>query len=372
MDRDQFKIMTQASIDDIEYLSRIKSELGEVEFNDLAFQTLSKFIDNQEMISKILSIGSHNWELSIILEMENEPWFIETLLYLTRSLRSTMIENKEKGISIVERMYPEIHESLACYHDSFFLQHEVRTSNPRHRVRAYFRMLGDAIESTHKPHVLFLYKMLASNPSNQLFGRPEDVSFGKAVSSLVEISDLENAYKTKLFGVSLSQWRNIAHHSNYKYQKAFDRIVCKYGASNTQEIDITIDQLLELLFVFNKLQALQKIAVDFCLIEFMKDIQFDKYGNIELTVETIISQIGNSIGLHGFKVLSVTNDDEWCTFKIEDSADKGLYAFKQMTNQTGHFMAMLKQAGHNPIFELFSSKGQKLTEARIMSGGKNG
>ena len=120
MDKDQFKIMTQSSIEDIEYLSQVKRELGEAEFKNLAFQTLNRFIYNEEMVSKVLATGSHNWELSIVLEMEKEPWFIDSLLYLTRSLREAMVENKEKGISIIERMYPEIHESLACYHDSFF------------------------------------------------------------------------------------------------------------------------------------------------------------------------------------------------------------------------------------------------------------
>ena len=254
----------------------------------------------------------------------------------------------------------------------FFLQHEVRTSNPRHRVRAYFRMLGDTIESTHKPHVLFLYKMLSSNPNNQLFGQPENVSFGKAVSSLVEIVDLEEAYKTKLLGVSLSHWRNIAHHSSYQYQKRSGQISCTYGSNNSRKIDLNIAQLIELMLTLNKLQALEKIAVDFCLIEFMKDIQFDKYGEIEVTVETIISQIGNSIGLHGFKVLTVTNEGERCTFKIEDSADKGLHAFKQMIEQSAHFMAMLNQAGYNTIFELFNSNGKKLTEACIIPELKNG
>ncbi|RTE65268.1 hypothetical protein EH243_12570 [Amphritea opalescens] len=372
MDHDQFKIMAQASINDVEYLAKLKSDLEEAEFNSLAFKTLNRFIDNKEIVSKMMDIGSHNWELSLILEMEKEPWFSESLLYLTRSLRSTMIKNKEKGISIIEQMYPSIHESLACYHDSFFLQQGVNSQNPRHTVRAYFRMLGDTVESTHKPLALLIYRMISCDPSNQLYGRPEVVSFGKAVSSLLEINQLEVVYKTQLYGVSLSQWRNIAQHSGYQYNKVSKTITCIYGLNNSQTVHLTVEQLLELLFALNKLQALQKIAVSFCMIEFMEEIQFDKYGRIELTIETIISQIGNGIGLEGFKVLSVNNDRGSCVFKIEDTANKGLVPFKQMVNRLSHFMGMLKETGHDPVFELFTLNGKKLTEARVMTKQRHG
>ncbi len=367
MDHDQFKTMAQESTKDVEYLAKLKSDLGEEEFKSVAFQTLNRFIDNEEMVSKVMSIGTHNWELSLILEMEKEPWFSESLLYLTRSLRSTMIENKEKGVSIIEQMYSRIQESLACWHDAFFLQQDVNSRNPRHTVRAYFRMLGDMVESTHKPHTLLIYRMLSCDPLNPLYGRSEAVSFGKAVSSLLEINELVSMYKSKLFDVSLSQWRNIAQHSNYQFNKRSEIITCTYGLNNTRTVNLTVEQLLELLLVLNKLQGLQKIVVSFCMIEFMKDIQFDKYGEIEVTIETIISQLGNGIGLEGFKVLSVTNDAGLCVFKIEDTANKGLVSFKQMVNSMAHFMAMLKETGHEPVFELFNLHGKKLTEARVMT-----
>jgi len=96
--------MVQESTKDVEYLAKLKSDLGEVEFKSIAFQTLNRFIDNEEVVSKVMGIGTHNWELSLILEMEKEPWFSESLLYLTQSLRSTMIENNEKGVSIIGRV----------------------------------------------------------------------------------------------------------------------------------------------------------------------------------------------------------------------------------------------------------------------------
>ncbi len=364
--------MAQASIDDVEYLAQLKNDLGESKFNDLVFQTLNRFINNKEIVSKVIELGTHNWEVSLILEMEKESWFSESLLYLTGSLRSSIVNNKEISVSVLEKMYPVIHESLACYHDSFFLQQEINSKNPRHTVRAYFRMLGDTVESSHKPHTLLIYRMMTCDPTNQLFGRPESVSFGKAVSSLLEISELENMYKTILFGVSLSQWRNIAQHSNYQYDKNSEKITCTFGSNNPQTVDISIEQLLELLLSLNKLQALQKIAVSFCMIEFMKDVQFDKYGKIELTIETIISQIGNGIGLEGFKLLSVANNAGTCVFKIEDTSNKGLALFKKMMSRLAHFIAMLKEAGYDPVFELFTSKGVKLTEARVMPRQNNG
>lgn len=74
--------------------------------------------------------------------------------------------------------------------------------------------------------------------------------------------------------------------------------------------------------------------------------------------------------MEGFKVLSVTSDGKLCVFKIEDTLGKGPPSFSAMVNRSVPFLAMLKEAGHDSVFELFTLQGKKLTEARIISRGE--
>lgn len=372
MDSDQFELMMKESIGDVEFIARLRRENGDEEYNRIVFSTFKKYINDDDVIAKIARIGTHTWELSVILELEKEEWFSETLEFLTRELRSTFNANKEKTVQIAELLYPSIHESLACWHDSFFLSKNIDARNPRHAVRAYFRMLGDMIESTHKPHIEFVYKILRINPCSQMYKKPKDVSLGQAVSSLIEIKELERIYKTNLLGVSISQWRNIAHHSNYRIEKDKNSITCTYGGNVRYEVRITVDGLLDLLKTFNKLQALQKIAVGFFLVEFMNEIQFDKHGDIDVTIETIISEIGNGLGLEGFKVVSVSKNSAEYVFKIDDSGDLGLNVFKRTISRLSPFIAFLEEKGHRTVFDFYDAKGTKLTEARIARNKSSG
>lgn len=201
MDRDQFELMAQESTKDVEFLAKLKSELTGDEFAARVFETFRRFIDNEEVITRVIKLGTHTWEVSVILEMEKECWFSDALLYLTQTFRSTMHANKEQCISLIESLYPDIHESLACWHDSFFLQKNIDLRNPRHAVRAYFRMLGDMVESSHKPHINFIYQVLRLDPSGPLHGKPRNVSLGKSISMLSEMEILERIYKSNLLNV---------------------------------------------------------------------------------------------------------------------------------------------------------------------------
>jgi hypothetical protein len=372
MDLDQFELAVQESTKEVEFLAGLKRSLGEKEFESLIRSTFRRYINNEEVISKLIDIGSHTWELSVILEMEKEEWFPDALTYLTHAFRTTMHLNRKQCIFVAERLYPDIDESLACWHDAFFLQQNIDTRNPRHAVRAYFRMLGDMIESALKPHIEFIYQILRLNSESAIYDKPENASLGSTISNLLEVEQLEKIYKSNLFGVSLGQWRNIAQHSNYRVNKRQENIICTYGSGAQHEIRLSVDELLDLLLRLNKTQALQKVAVSFFLVEFMNEIQFDRYCDINVTIESIISQIGNGLGLDGFKVSSVKDRLGERVFRIEDSSNKGLDEFKKTISRIVHFMAMLEDAGHVPVLELYSLQGKKLTEARVQRKNANG
>lgn len=365
MESSQIQAMFEASVDDVSFLMTLKDKMTDAEFYNLAFKTLHKFIDDETVVHKLLELATYTWEISVILEMEGESWFSETLMYLSKSFRELMLKDKEKAVSIIDNIYPQIHESLACWHDAFFLQNHDGSDNPRHISRACFRMLGDMVESVHAPHIEFIYKMLVNLKSTEIHGRPENVSFGKKISNLMEIGVFEKIYKENLLGVSLNQWRNIANHSSYGYNLKAKVITCNYGNNNSHTIDITVNELILLMNKLNQLQALHKIAVGFFIAEFIYEVDFEGMTDIELSLETIIGQIGNNLGLHGYKILNTQNILGNLIFKLEDSNSKGTSGLQEAIPMLQNYLTILYEKGMSPVLELFDLKGNKLMEVYL-------
>jgi hypothetical protein len=342
-DQRQLKLISQTSMEDVEYIAKIKKNVSEDEFYDLVSNILSQFIANEEVVSELIVSGIFTWEISMILEMSSEPWFFNGITFLTNTFRHLMLIQKDKCISIVKDCYPSIHESLACWHDSFFLHESFNSTNPRHVSRSYFKMLGDSIESVHISFIRFIYEFLINSVEGSAFQRQKEPTLGNMISKLIEIDILETIYKTNLHGVSLSQWRNIAQHSSYKYDKKTDKIFCRYGNRNQKALEISMHELFDLLSIFNRLQALQKIAVEFFIVEFSDEFSFLKAEEFEVTMESILGQMANSWALNDYKILSVEIIPQGYRFDIEDSASRGRDRLHEVMPQIFGCVSLLKK-----------------------------
>jgi hypothetical protein len=368
MESNQLTMMSQASTKEIAYLTELRKTLTKKEFKKLTVKTLNRFILNSEVVSKVDDLGSLAFEVSVILMMENKSWYSESILFLTSSFRQLMLQDRVKCVSIIEEYYADIHDSLACWHDAFVLQDHLNSKNPRILTRACFKMLGDSIESVHSSFVTFIYQVCINDTKSPLHMRPQHVNFGKAVDELIVYDKLEYLYKTLLHGISLSQWRNIAQHSSYKYNDKIKKIECTYGSKHPKSIKISIDELLEILETLNLVHSIHKTSVDFFLIEFMHEYSFKNMGEIELSIETILGQMGNTIGLNDFNILSAQNILGTWNFKLEHTTGKGVTELKEMMPSISMYLSMLRDRGIWTSFELFDVQGTKLTECHL---GKN-
>jgi hypothetical protein len=369
MESKQLQNMFDASGNEIAYLKKLKNNLSKKKYDCLIMDVLSLYIFDKRVVKEVHELGTLSFEISIVMQMKDKVWFSNTIKFLIKQFRSLMLADQDKCISIIHECYPKIHESLACWHDAFFLQDHTSQTDPRLVSRACFKMLGDTIESVHASFVNFIYKISINNKSSPLFNRPENVSFGKAIDELINHKELAVIYKQNLYGVSFSQWRNIAQHSSYKYNRDKNKVVCSYGSNNKKSIEITIDELLELMGTLNILQALQKIALDFFLIEYREKIDLTSIGDLALSTETIISEMGLTLSLQGYNVISAQNILGNWLFKIEDSQGQGVSLFKLFIigSTLSFLLTSLRKKGVEPIIELFDLNGVKLTECYLKS-----
>lgn len=224
--------------------------------------------------------------------------------------------------------------------------------------------MGDTIESVHFPLIHFVYKISSLTPSSPLYGRPMNVSNGKAVSELLEHGNFNIPLKENLHGVSLNHWRNISSHSSYKYDNAAKSIVCSYGGD--KEMVLSLSDLQRLMVNLDVLQALLKTCVEFPILEFMRE--FNLLESLEITEESIFSQLGTSLPIHGYKFKGIKkNQKEWI-IQVEDIWSRDPELFVKDSNAFIHPILMLRHNGINAKIEFFDMSGKSVKELYIQVG----
>jgi hypothetical protein len=361
MNLDQMKTILTASASDVDHLAELRSNMDCNDFNLLCYQQFSKYIKNSKVLKFIVESGNNTYELSRLLEMEGSRWFGHAIKHFCMSFENAMENNRNEVIGIINKNYPSIHESLKNYHDSFFLQHQNTIVQSRHQVRAYFRMMGDTIESVYYPHIQCIYQIMTLDPSSKLYGRPLKVSNGKAVSELLQISEFYEPLSKNLENISLSQWRNISQHSSYSYDIKSEKIICQYGNDST--VTISLEDLVSLLQRMNVLQSLLKMSIEFPILDHMD--QFEIGSELEITVETLLSQLGNAFSLNGYELLDIQRNHEKLKINIKDTRNRGVKGFKADFEMFKAPITILMHNGISTTIELFNSFGKSIQKVHI-------
>ncbi|NRB62238.1 MAG: hypothetical protein HRU40_04265 [Saprospiraceae bacterium] len=88
-------------------------------------------------------------------------------------------------------------------------------------------------------------------------------------------------------------------------------------------------------------------------------------GEIKLSTETILGQMGNTIGLNDFNILSAQNILGTWNFKLEHTTGKGVAELEEMMPSISMYLSMLRDRGIETLFELFDTRGNKLIECHL-------
>ena len=364
MIEEQLERIMNSSVNEVEELSNLKNSMCENDFYLMLQQELSTFILNPKVVSMLIDTSNNSYELNRLFQMKGSAWYSGAILSFCNLFREAIKFNRSAVIDMVENGYPSVHESLENYHDSYFLQNQGISENPRHVVRAYFRMMGDTIESVHFPHIQFIYKITTMAPSSPLYGRSLDVSNGKAVSELLDHGNFHVPLKENLHDISLNQWRNISSHSSYKYENNTKSIICSYGNKGEKTLDF--NELKGIMVNLDVLQAMLKTCVEFPILEFMQE--FNLLPTLEVTEEAIFSQLGTSLPIHGYKFKGVKKNQKDWIIQVEDTRNRDPELFSKDSQAFLHPVLMLRHNGINAKIEFFDTSGKSVKELFFQVG----
>jgi len=212
--------------------------------------------------------------------------------------------------------------STSCALGVFWSMFHLETSRASLELEEFaystLSLLGSLLEGVAKPFVLALAcqsdiaRMQVAPVSHSA------VSFGKAVESIEAVS---RTGLLDIYGVRMTQWRNIAQHLSTSFQN--DQIVCRYGNTNQHSVAVNRNELNQVLvdamLIYQALKASRTIFF-FDNFEQLRDWNLLPR-ELLLRDEARFSVLISGLATQGFSVIETTTTPEESRLVIQDMSD---------------------------------------------------
>jgi len=188
----------------------------------------------------------------------DDPWSTNHFCFCLDLHRRANVLNSKASIAECARWELPISRGLGHYWSSLQLEQPKGDLALEDFAAEAFRNIGCLLEATTQPLLRELLGQLRLT-RGKATDNIEQLDFGVVVSELESTSGTENLFAPKPWGVSLSQWRNIAQHHNFVVEDNIVRI--RYGkGERIREFDMSREDLWSLLYRVFRIQLLIKTA----------------------------------------------------------------------------------------------------------------
>lgn len=276
--------------------------------NDDVFNAFEKYVENKDILKKAITFGLFHYDYIKYKEIFLNTLFEEGISLIIDMQNNAKKVSSEKVNMIFEDGYHQISKGYASFTQLMWLQ------NPQQQVerldvfaKQVFNLIGDIIENSLKPFFIYLNSVrciLQNRDENQN-------KLGLIVDALKNYSPIfKGLYMDLMFGISISQWRNIAAHGDYRCIN--NKIEIEYGPINKKiKKHFNRNDILSLYHRIDALFYMHKIAITLMSIDNKTIITNSKFflEKSPLTMEDdIISQIVETAFTYGFQVSKIDVD----------------------------------------------------------------
>lgn len=254
--------------DVIEQLNKELKMIDHFDNNDV-YDAFKKFVSNKAGLRRLVESGGLHYEYIRFSLVFSGTLFEDGIELILRMFNQAYVKNKEECIKVLENHNQSIVNGLASHMQNAWGQISRKESDRYDLfVKESFKLVGDLIENTIKPYILFFDDLRAVNKGNI----PKKNKFGVAVNNLIAVEEtFKGIYCDLILGIKISDWRNIADHGGYFYQDK-DNIAIQYGENKVTTGNITIKELEMLLYVIDLITYVHKTAFTLIKIDHMEDI----------------------------------------------------------------------------------------------------
>lgn len=285
---------------------------------------LAGYFENGEKIRMFANLGGLNFEHAFLRQRKDQSW-VESTVHLLLSEYRAAIRKDEASLSRWwETWNAETNKAVWSTESSLsLLLHQPEGLEPIGEVKRCFREIGEFLEGSLQRFMrarLALWEVLGKRTASD---KPlPDMSFGEVTTELIA-GDPSEIYRPKPFGLSVSQWRNIALHNSFEMSDG-ETIRVTYGATNRRKsLDLTQPDLTQLLAYCNDVCYVHKIARDFFFFDHfdaLTDASFREStpasaGGLQ---HSLVCNLAYRLVSSGFSVLHATLDPKGWMFNLKD------------------------------------------------------
>lgn len=305
-------------ITDSEFIENLNKELGDKTFDrNNVYCVFEPYVKNKEALRKAVDWGIFHYEYIQFSNFMKDTLFENGIALIIDMCNAAFECDREKTAIVLKESYEEISFGLASYTQATMIDTPIDSIARFDLItKQIFQSIGDRIENSLKPYISFLNSIRTivngtENSQNKL---------GVKIDALIAYSDVFKAlYKDLLLDVSVSQWRNIANHGDYKIVD--ETVEVTYGnTNNLQTKHVTKEELIILLKTIDVLLYMHKIAFVLLSVDYSSCLDISevkKQKNPYTNKDDTVSQIVETSFSYGYRVLSIDSDSSPWRIAVE-------------------------------------------------------
>ncbi len=187
------------------------------------------------------------------------------------------------------------------------------------QITIIFKAIEDILEGCFKDRFKLLYHVV--NETDNI-GYQDNLDFGQYISLFINKDNMFDLYvKDPIFGINISQWRNMAAHKTYEVQK--ENIKIQYGKKKVRKIEISHSQF-ERIFKWVKLS--------YCSLRLSQVITFlgnpiiyksinENKAKPNLRFESWVLQLVHNLQIVGFSLIKTVHNDRVFNIQLRKRKD---------------------------------------------------
>lgn len=229
------------------------------------FDTFSKYIDNKGLLQKCIDIGDLHFDYVKYHTIFQGTLFEDGILEIVKLAKQAFQTSPEETARVLTESYIGIASGLAHYTQTLWsASWEIDEERPDVFIKTAFTRMGDMIENSLKPYLFMINEFRCIAAGNV----PNQKKLGAVVDVVINMNPVfKSLYSDLLLGITVSQWRNISDHGDYKYTSA--GVEVEYGPENNRKKKMVAqDELRCLLVTIDNLLYMNKMARTLLSIEY--------------------------------------------------------------------------------------------------------
>ena len=285
---------------------------------DEAVADLFGYFENPDRLKRVFDGCALRYEHAFLQRNKAFPWVDTTLHLMLKEFRGARDSNASLCFETFGVMMDSVNRGMRNVAVVGSLQLDIGKLGAEFTTKSVLRDVGDVLEGSLQPFARLRLAMqevagirIDRSPSIA------NMTFGEVISELASREIGGDIYRPSPFGISVSQWRNIANHNGYTVKD--DEVICTYGsAGRLKQFSCTVSALIELARYIDTLGFLHKVAFEIFNIDNLDEL-IPHAPQLEITEYTRDAALVYGLSGAGFTILRADyRDPQWALLLIDD------------------------------------------------------